>query len=85
MQVSGGRSSEKDAMDGFAIDIVGRFNERGGILGSKLSSRREGGEVMAALAESAREGVGVGEAKERRGSSKKLSSGSKNLIAYAAQ
>ena len=92
MQVLGGRLSEKDGMDGFAIDIVGRSNERGGILGSKLSSRREGGavaeggEVMAARAESAGEGVemGVGEAAERRGSSKALMSGSENLIARAA-
>jgi hypothetical protein len=30
-------------MDGLGIDTVGRFNERGGILGSKLPSRREGG------------------------------------------
>jgi hypothetical protein len=45
----------------------------------------EGGQVMAAQAESAGEGVGVGEAAERRGSSKALRSGSENLIAWAAQ
>jgi hypothetical protein len=86
VQVSGGRSSERDGMDGFAIDTVGRFNERGGILGSKLLSRREGGavaeggEVIAARAESAGEGVGVGEAAARRGSSKAPRSGSEDLI-----
>jgi hypothetical protein len=74
-------------MDGFAIDTVGRFNERGGILGSKLPSRREGGavaegrKVVEARAESAGEGVRVGEAAERRGSSRALRSGSENLIA----
>ena len=78
-------------MDGFAIDTVGRSNERGGMLGSKLLSRREGGAVvecghaMVARVESAGEGVGVGEAAERRGSSKALRSGSENLIAWAAQ
>jgi hypothetical protein len=41
-------------MDGFAIDTTGMSNDRGGILGSNLSSRRdrgaaaEGGGVMAA-------------------------------------
>lgn len=91
MQVLGGRSSEKDGMDGFAIDIVGRFDERGGILGSKGLSRREGGgvaeggKVMAARADRAGEGVGVGKAAERKGSSKALRSGSENLIARAAQ
>ena len=72
-------------MDGFVIDTVGRFNERGGILGSNLSSRREGGAVAeggeVARAESAGEEVGVGEAAERRGSSMALRSGSENLIA----
>ena len=74
-------------MNGSAIDTLGMFNERGGILGWKRSSRREGGavaeggETMAARAESDGEGVGVGEAPERRGSSKALRSGSKNLIA----
>jgi hypothetical protein len=87
VQVLGGRSSERDGMDGFAIDTIGRFNERGGILGSKLPSRREGGavaeggEVMATRTESAGERVRVGEAAERRGSSKALRSGSENLIA----
>lgn len=93
VQVSGGRSSERDGIDGFAIDIEGRFNEIGAILGSKLSPRRgggavaEGGEVMAARAGCAGEGVGVGveEAARRRGSSKALRSGSENLIARAAQ
>ena len=86
MQVLGGRLSDKDTMDGSAIDTVGMFSERGGILGANLSSRREGGavaeggEVMAARAESAGEGMGVGEAAERRGSSKALRSGSENLI-----
>ena len=81
-----GRSSENDGMDGFATDTVGRSNEGGGILGSKLSSRRNGGAVaesgesMAARAESVGEGVGWGEAAERRGSSKALRSGSENLI-----
>lgn len=76
----------RDGMVGSTSDSVGRSSERGGILGSKLSSRREGaavaeaGEVMAARAESAGEGVGVGEAAERRGSSKALRSGSENLI-----
>jgi hypothetical protein len=74
-------------MDGFAIDIVGRFNERGGILGSNLSSRRdggavgEGGGVMATRAERAREGTEVGKAAGRRGSSKALKNGSENRIA----
>jgi hypothetical protein len=78
-------------MDGFAIDTVGMFNERGGILGSNLSSRREGGaeaeggEMMAVRADSTGEGVGtgvgVGEAAERRGSSKALRNGSETLIA----
>jgi len=74
-------------MDGFAIDTVGRFNERGGILGSKLSWRREGGavaeggEMIAARAESAGEGIGVNKAAERKGNSKALRSGNKNLIA----
>jgi hypothetical protein len=85
VQVSGGRSSEKDAMDGFAIDIVGRFNERGAILGAKFSSRREGGAVMAARTGSAGEGVGLGEAAERRGSNSALRSGSECLIVLAAQ
>jgi hypothetical protein len=77
-------------MDGFATDTLGRSNERGGILGSKFLSRREGaavaegGEVMAARAESAGEGVGLDEAAERWGSSKALKSGSENLIARAA-
>jgi hypothetical protein len=77
-------------MDGSAIDTVGRSNERGGRLGSKLSSRRTGraiaeaGEVMAARAKSAGEGAWVGEAAERRGSSKMLSSGSGNLITPAS-
>jgi hypothetical protein len=44
----------------------------------------EGGEVMAARAESAGEGMGLGEAAERWGSSKALKSGSENLIARAA-
>jgi hypothetical protein len=78
-------------MDGFAIDIVGRFNERGGILGSNLSSRgdggavAEGGEVRAARAESAKEGVGVGEAAERKGSSKTPRSGSENNLIAASK
>jgi hypothetical protein len=87
VQVLGGRLNEKDGMDGFAIDTVGRSNERGGILGSKLPSRREGGavaegsEVVTARVESAGEGVGVGEAVERRGSSRARRSGRENLIA----
>lgn len=90
VQVSGGRFSDKDGMDGFAIEIVGRFSERGGILGSKLPSRREGwavaegGEVIAARAEIAGEGVGAGEAEERRGSSRTLRSASEIIIARAA-
>lgn len=79
--------SERDGMDGSATDTVGRTNERGGILGSKLPSRRkgeaaaEGGKVMAARAESVEEVLGVGKAAERRGSSKVLRSVSENLIA----
>lgn len=88
MQVNGGRSSERDGIDGPATATVGRFNESGGILGSNLSSRREGGgvavaggaDVKAARAGRAGAGVGVGEAEERRGNSKALSSGSENLI-----
>lgn len=87
VQVWTGRLSERDGMDGFAIDIEGMSNERGGMFGANFSSRRaggavaEGGEVMAARAESAGEGVGVGEAAERRGNSKALRSGSESLIA----
>jgi hypothetical protein len=68
-------------MDGFAIDTTGMSNDS-----SNLSSRRdggavaEGGEVMAARAESAREGVEVGKAAERWGSSNALRSGKYNFI-----
>jgi hypothetical protein len=83
VQVSTGRLSESDGMDGAAIE--GRFS--GGRLGAYGSSRRMtvasavGGEVMAARARRAREGVGVGEAAEKEGSSKALRSGKDNLIA----
>jgi hypothetical protein len=85
--------SENDAMDGFAIEITGRSNERGGMFGVKSPSRREGGavtvggavaeggELMVARAASAREWVGVGEAAERRDSTKILKSSSEYLIA----
>jgi hypothetical protein len=39
-----GRSRETCGIDGAAID--GRSSESGGILGAKLSSRREGGITM---------------------------------------
>lgn len=45
VHVSGGRSSENDALDGSAMDIVGRSNERGGMLGSKSLLRRAGGAI----------------------------------------
>lgn len=43
VQVFGGRSREKDAMDGFAIDIEEISRERCGIPSCKLKSRRENG------------------------------------------
>ena len=87
MQVSSGRLSESDGMDGAAID--GRFNdsEKGAMLGAYGSSRRMtaasavGGEVMAARARRATEGVGVGEAEEKEGSRKVLRSASESFIA----
>lgn len=39
-----GRSRDTGSIDGAAID--GRSSESGGILGAKLSSRREGGITM---------------------------------------
>ena len=88
MQVGGGRSSEKGA-----IDTGGISNERGGMLGSKLLSRRdggavrEGGEVNTARSGSVGESgiAGVGEAAERSGSNKALRSGNVSLIAWMAQ
>ena len=87
MQVSTGRLSESDGMDGAAID--GRFNEseKGAMLGAYGSSRRMstasavGGEVMAARARRATEGVGVGEAAEQEDSRKALRSAIENFIA----
>jgi hypothetical protein len=69
VQVWTGRSSDRVGMDGAAIETLGRSSES-----LKASSRlfggvvAEGGEVMAARAGSAGEGMGVGEAMERRGS-----------------
>jgi len=48
VHVGGGRSSEKDFMDGFAIVTSGMSKERGGMLGAWSPSRREGGGVMEA-------------------------------------
>lgn len=94
MHVWTGRSSERDGMEGFAIDgfaIEGRSSEKGLMLGAYGSSRRagaivaSGGEARPCRAASAREGagvgVGVGEAAERRGSSKVLRSAKESLIA----
>ena len=88
VQVSGGRSSESDGMEGSAIDIVERSNENGAMSGAKSSSRREGGavadgtELMTSLAALAGEGidVGVGEAMQWKGSRKALRSASVYLM-----
>jgi len=93
VQVSGGRSSERDGMEGSAIDIVGRSNENGAMLGAKSSLRREGGavtdgrELMTSLAAVAGEGmdVAVGEAMQWRGSKKALRSASAYLMVRAAR
>lgn len=73
MQVSTGRLSESDGMDGAAID--GRFNEseKGAMLGAYGSSRRMstasavGGEVMAARARAGYRGGGRGRSGRERG------------------
>jgi hypothetical protein len=68
-------------MHGVAIDTCGIFNERGGMLGWKSPSRREGGDVMAAGAKVTKEGVRLEEAVERIGSSKLIRSRRQSLIA----
>jgi hypothetical protein len=72
-------------MFGGAMDTLGMFNDRGGMLGAYLSSRRAGGAVTAARAGSAGARVGVGAAAERWGKSKALKSASEILIVAAAQ
>lgn len=75
-------------MEGSAIEIVGRSNENGAMLGAKSSSRREGGAVanggepMTPLAAVAGEGVdvGVGEATQWRGNRQALRSASVYLM-----
>jgi len=93
VQVSGGRLSESGGIDGSATDTVGISKERGGMLGSKLLSRRiiagavaKGGGVMAARTGSAGEGNGVrvGDAAARKGSNSDAPrSGIENLIVRA--
>lgn len=79
--------SERDFVVGSAIETVGMFREREGMLGLKLSSRRASGVVVeddrvtAAGAEGAGEGAEVGEVAERKGINEALMSGSEILIA----